>query len=493
MNKKRNRLVSSGDESDCEEGWKRRVKDGDRCKCFFLTWSAPTEDCAKKFKKPTEMTRKSFARVLESISNDALSESRTVGNLSLGNISIFKEEHFSGQPHYHALLCFTDKVRCGHRIEEILSQKHNIKCYIEVANGGTRPVDRILHYVLVPSTEKPYVDKSPYFSDPGIVTDRLRDIVARATSRLWNGMASSDEIFKFISDKPTVTSYDTLLTLIESRPGDVIARRISKFVNNNICKAQEVIDGLIERRDRKKSQKESELTPKAYFLYKSRSSTKCCCPAGGTRLESDIDFLEEYHGRANTEAVFTFIDKYLSDTLPTVGRPRNLMLLGVPGAGKSTLTDLIREFVPAKRIFEPVLNTSTPYALLSPNSVLVAIDDFRFSSRVPISSTLQWLEGRGFGVDIKNQQPKYHKTGPPWMISANYAEQNTKSDGWKPIDIKAFQDRCWVSYLNAPIPKDKYVPDLHKKMTNCAFCKVNAITKRCPTLRKMVESPAPSP
>ena len=210
----------------------------------------------------------------------------------------------------------------------------------------------------------------------------------------------------------------------------------------------------------------------------------CCCPGGSTMLEADIDFLVEYHGVANVSAVFEFMELYFTNTLPAIGRPRNLMLLGVPGAGKSTLTDLIRSVIPGKRTFEPVLNSTTPFSQLGDTSLLCAIDDFRFSNRVPISSTLQWLEGRPFGCDVKNKEPRQHTRGPVWMVSANYADN---CDGWKPVDVAAFKDRFRISYMNFPVPKEKYISDLHEKMKSCTMCRVKSMTKRCNSLKKVAE------
>ena len=68
-----------------------------------------------------------------------------------------------------------------------------------------------------------------------------------------NTQSSLDEIYAYFAGNPKIKSYDNLLDALENggkKKRDVQKARISKFVNNNIGKAKDLINGLILRRDR---------------------------------------------------------------------------------------------------------------------------------------------------------------------------------------------------------------------------------------------------
>ena len=121
----------------------------------------------------------------------------------------------------------------------------------------------------------------------------------------------------------------------------------------------------------------------------------------------------QFHGLANVQPFFKWADRYLSESLPPIGRPRNCFLAGVSSSGKSTLTDLVCYLIPGNRTFTPVCNSSTPYCKLRDHHAIATCDDWRFTTKVPVTETLQWMGGGPFSVDIKGKVPASIKQGPP--------------------------------------------------------------------------------
>ena len=207
---------------------------------------------------------------------------------------------------------------------------------------------------------------------------------------------------------------------------------------------------------------------------------QCACLPGGYTVEQDVDFLESHHGAANVGPFFQWADRFLTDTLVKVGRPKNSYTYGCPGSGKSTLADLVRLIVPERRSHIPCLNTGTPYSALQPSHLLSICEDWRFTSRVPVSETLQWLEGRAFLVDVKSKEPRRLDAGPPCMHSSNHKDAQKP---WAAADVQAYMDRCFVSNLLTPIPAERRQEGMLGRMEACPHCCMASLAKRCPTIR----------
>ena len=240
---------------------------------------------------------------------------------------------------------------------------------------------------------------------------------------------------------------------------------------------------MIARRDRISRKLASLTTPKQYLETYMKACDKCMCPDGenATSLAEDIDFLVGFHGFQNIGPFFEWADKFFGGNLPTRGRPKNCYIIGYPSSGKSTLSDLVVGIIPGNRVFTPVLNSSTPFCNLSNHHMLATCDDWRFTGKVPVTETLQWMEGRSFGVDVKGKDPISIDIGPICLYSANH--KKTRGD-WTDVDIQAFQDRCYiVSMPHAVHPKDR--KPVGDKMTACKFCRIQALAKYCPFIQQL--------
>ena len=477
-------LVPSGDESDARSAGANQHKAigmNDRPRCILITWSHPK---STTLRAPSSCSRMAFARMVES-SAKALG---TRGNpVEVESISVFRELHTNQHPHYHAVLDLKSRCRAAWRLTDVFWEAHQVKVHTAVL-GGRQPLTHALEYCVVPTLSKPSVDQSPYFTDPSVVSTRLWDKAAKAAKALNRGSASNDEVYQYLKQRPHIGTYDELLLDVDSNSSDTshVARgRVSRFINNNIQSAQGIVSALIARREFPKYAAECHIGIRDYLEAALRDCGECVCPPGDVSLEANVDYLCVHHGHGNVKPFFQWADLYFTDEMVKVGRPKNSLTIGCTGSGKSTLADLVRHIVPKHRRFCPVLESSTPFSGLQKRHILCETDDWRLSARVPITATLNWLEGRTFGVDVKGLNPVIHSRGPVCMLSANHLKGSAP---WQDVDVAAFRSRCFVSNLLTPIPEGDKVVELHNKMVACARCRMQSLAKRCPRIQKIWEA-----
>ena len=459
-------------EDRCESAWKRKLAKGDRPKSILITWSHPKNPM---FQKPEFYTRKEFARLVEG----------TCAHLgaTVESMAVFREPHKNAAAHYHVLVILQGRSTRLWAFDETIFQRHYIKTFTEMVVGGSKkPHFRVLEYLMCPTPRKMEVDEAPYITKNMEVPGKLWDKAAKSKSKLENSPASPDEIYQFLLENPSVASHGTLLDLLDSGEGkNVKLRRISKFVNNNIRVAREVIAGLLARRDRNRIRKENLKTPMHYLVDSIQNCGECACPKGPglTTLAEDVDFLVQFHGASNVLPFFERADRFFAGTLPTKGRPKNCYIEGRPTSGKSSLADLVTYIIPESRIVSPTLDSSTPFSKIRSHYLLCVVDDWRFSQKVPVTGTLQWMEGRNFGVDIKGQEAVQVEMGPICLFSSNYSGPTL---AWRELDIQAFRDRCYTVRMEHRIPplSRKEVGD---KMKKCASCRVQALAQYSPCVR----------
>ena len=463
-----------------EAKWKKKVEKGDRPKSLFLTWSNTDKP---QLEKPSAFSRKGFARAIEHVCH--------LLQAKMESVAIFKEEHKDGATHFHALLILAEKSSKMWAFSDRFLSQYKGAVFTEVVVGNTnKPHYRILEYLLSPTPQKPQVDTNPYISKNLSIPDNLWDKAAKAQKKLGSSPATPNEIYSFLLERKEIRSYDDLLEMIDSSGQSkgltgVTLGRISRYINNNIVagRANELVSGLIHRRDRIAKQVESLTTPTQYLEKYIEQCEKCVCPTGAkkTTLAEDIDWLVDFHGIRNIGPFFEWADKFFGGELPVKGRPKNCYIIGCPGSGKSTLADLAMGVIPEDRIFSPTLNSSTPFSKLRDHHILSACDDWRFNLKVPVTETLQWMEGRGFGVDVKGKEPVEMKSGPVCLYSANHKKPTAN---WSEVDIQAFEDRCYVSVMKNKVPPNSR-SNVANKMETCFFCRIDALAKYAPSVAKL--------
>ena len=470
--------IVSDDDEECDNNappnlWKRQVVKGDRPKTLFLTWP---HSSISAFRKPATMSRKDLARAIE------------IACWELGakveGLGVFQERHQSGDIHYHALINLKAKTRSAWELDTFMFRLHKAKTYTEVVIGSSaKPQNRILQYLLVPTPAKLHVDSSPYVTKGISIPEKILDEAAKARKKLDNSAAAPDEVLAFLGGNREITSYDDLQDYLDkANDDDLRAKRVNKYVTNNIARSRDLVAALIARRDRKTDVDEAKKTPAWYLEKAITESGNCQCPKGTgvTTLAQDMDFLVGYHGVGNVSPFFVWADRFFSGTLPSVGRPRNVHFAGSPGSGKSTLSDLISFYVPKSRIFSPVIDSSAPYAKMRSHHLLSICDDWRFTAKAPVTCTLQWLEGRSFAVDVKGEAPIPISQGPFGLFSSNPDEK----DSWRRADIDAFNDRCYLCVLHTPVPRARRT-NISAKMENCPYCRSYVLAKYVASVRRV--------
>ena len=191
-----------------------------------------------------------------------------------------------------------------------------------------------------------------------------------------------------------------------------------------------------------------------------------------------------FHTVRDVWPFFQWADKFFAGELPSRGRPKNCLIMGRPTSGKSVLTDLVAQIIPPNRIFSPILDSSAPFGHLRSHFLLSTCDDWRFSLKVPVTGTLQWLEGRAFAVDVKGKNPVPIKQGPIRLYSTNH---DTANANWRGVDIEAFLARCYVVRLQNRAPQLACNENISEKMEACPFCRIKSLGQRCESARKAWE------
>lgn len=326
------------------------------------------------------------------------------------------------------------------QVDDIIYDRIGAKTFTETVVGETtRPQYRILRYLAVPTVSKPEVDQTPYLTKGLEIPPFLLDEAAKALAKLRSRPASQDEVYAFLCENRGIRTYNELLDWVDARPG-IAESRVSKYINNNICRAEDSVRLLIQRRNRAEAASELSKGPTWYLEEAVKKCGVCVCTGAprSTTVEQDLDFLVNFHGLPAVQPFLHFAEKFFSQTLPRTGRPRNCFLVGVPSSGKSTLTDLVSQVIPSDRTFSMALDSTTPFCNLRSQHLLATCDDWRFTNKVPVTGTLQWLEGRPFAVDVKGKDPIQLAQGPPCLLSTN---RTNESGSWEIVDIEAFRER----------------------------------------------------
>ena len=71
------------------------------------------------------------------------------------------------------------------------------------------------------------------------------------------------QVYAFLRDKIDIRSYGNLENWIRARPGTT-ETRISRYINNNICRSEDAVGLLIERRGRLETASECAKGPTRY-------------------------------------------------------------------------------------------------------------------------------------------------------------------------------------------------------------------------------------
>lgn len=362
-----------------DKSWQRNLNDDgeDRVRVLFITWSNPKK---AGHAAPSEKTREEFANMIRT---SLRSIQKSVSYVA--SLCVFQEMHKDKTIHYHSVVAFESRTRCAPQLREQLYELYKVSAHITTAHGS-RPLERCLEYLMVPTVSKMQLDPTPYFSQEDMVPPSVADKVAKAYVKLERGTPGNHEVYEYLSENESIKTYSDFLKMVD-KPGDksIREKRLSRYISHNISSVEATVGMLIDRRDAPYREKEAARTAKDYLCQKFSEHCSCTCTDPQSSLEKDIDYLLFFHGEGNVQPFFTWADQFLTDSLVSVGRPKNSFTHGCPGSGKSTLADLIRMIIPESRIHTPCLNTSTPFSSLRSDHLLSICEDWRFTSRVPVN------------------------------------------------------------------------------------------------------------
>ena len=122
-----------------------------------------------------------------------------------------------------------------------------------------------------------------------------------------------------------------------------------RWLHRNIEKAYTVVSELVNKEMRSVLPPASECTAQA--IQRPSATTTCTCEPRG-KWEDLLDGLVDFHGE---EALMPFVrywTKFWANELPAKGRPRNLLIVGAHGSGKSVPLNLLLSAIDSRRIFK---------------------------------------------------------------------------------------------------------------------------------------------
>ena len=446
------------------------ISSTDRPSALFITWSHPRKDGQRS---PVDCTRSDFAVEIDNAIRSMPEPPRALG------IAVFQEPHRSGELHFHAIVLLGCRWRRAHMLPQALVSLRKIYAHVATAMGA-KPLGRMLEYCMVPSLSKMEIDREPFVRGELVIPENVIDKARKAYRKLERGTASNHEAYEYLIEHPHISSCPEFVASVDSEVGTSMrVGRLSRFISHNIHKLEGTIDLLIKRRDAPKMKEELKLTPRGYLKDKIANAGRCQCPPGKMTVQADIDALCLHHGVGHTGPFFAWANLFLTDSLVSVGRPKNSLAIGCPGSGKTTMEDLVNMIIPRSRVHVPCPNAGTPYSGLSTIHLLSATTDWRLTNKVPVSETLQWMEGRPFVIDVKNKEPTRIEQGPPCMHSTNHLKPQGQ---WNQVDVEAYRDRCYVSYLLTPFPIHMRHSSMEERMRRCPFCCLLSLAKRCPSI-----------
>ena len=458
-----------------EQGSVRRADDlylknpapGDASAAVFVTWSRP-KSSGGFWLKPGD--RKEFAKILgEAV--DIINTNVPPANIAI-TCAVFKEFHKGGDAHHHAILESKEKSTCWYMMSDILRQNFRVPCHVQIGTGrGFNHIERMLRYVMVPTVAKWDLDPTPFFSPGFAVPEKIVAARSKAFVALKSRPSTNDEVFGWLQSHPGVDTYNNFVDFVDENvsPGDIALSRLAKFISKNVKDGRQIVDFLIQRRDRKQKKKENCLGWND--LMDIAWKAECACSPPNT-LKRQLIWSVEWHDK--NERQFKESKRLLGAFAANLyfgtfqDRKENIFGVGTKGSGKSTVLHVFENLVPPHRVFAPAYDSSAPFSGLGDHHILGSFQEFRCRQNVDSATTLLWLEGKeNLKVDVKHEAPLVlPRGGPRCILSSNYLIQCA---GWKDADIEALYDRCEVFYWNMALPEGARTQAARNKCQKCSI------------------------
>ena len=458
---------------------------GERSNAVLITWSRPRGNSGF-WRAPGE--RSEFAKILgEAV--DIINKQVKNAGISI-KCAVFQEKRAEGGVHNHAILGSQEPTVCWNLLDGVLRKKSRVACHIRVGVGrGFSHIEHMLRYLMAPSVTKWDLDPYPFFSPNFDVPRKILAERSKAYNTLKNRSSPNDEVFEWLKAHPDIKTFnhfsDYVDEQLETKKGDIGLARLSKFISKNTKDGQQIVDNLINRRDRAVN-KDLNTLGRSDFMGKAWKAA-CTCPSKN-KLRQELLWSVEWrdHNERLSKNSKGVIGDYAAnlyfDTFQD--RKENICASGIKGTGKTTVLHAFENIVPPHRIFAPTYGSGAPFSGLADHHLLGSLQEFRCRPNIDCATVLLWLERKeDLKIDVKHQDPVVIKNGGPrCIVSSNYLRP---SPGWQAEDIEAFYDRCACFYWNLSLPQEQKTQAARNK---CQRCSVGFLAACSPKLLSSLES-----
>ena len=180
----------------------------------------------------------------------------------------------------------------------------------------------------------------------------------------------------------------------------------------------------------------------------------------------------------SSKSIGSFLGKLINDNFDT--RKQSLYLMGVPGSGKSSVTQCIVNICDKGTVFLPDFSSSFPFSSMRDDDVLGNLNEFRLNPNHSPSTWLLVLERSSVNVDIKGKPSNFISKPPPNVVSSNLLKA---SGNWTGQDVDAISDRCvcitWTKKLPDTMTSKWGTSVLGQKCKKCSADVICSISQDC--------------
>ena len=211
---------------------------------------------------------------------------------------------------------------------------------------------------MVPSVTKWDLDPYPFFSPNFDVPRKILAERSKAYNILKNRSSPNDGVFEWLKAHPDIKTFnhfsDYVDEQLETKKGDIGLARPSKFISKNTKGGQQIVDNLINRRDRAVN-KDLNTLGWSDFMGKAWKAA-CTCPSKN-KLRQELLWSAEWHdhnerlsknsrGVIGDYAANLYFDAFQD-------RKENICASGIKGTGKTTALRAFENIVPPTAFLPP--------------------------------------------------------------------------------------------------------------------------------------------
>ena len=420
--------VLTGEDTPLEKLHQIKPTKGSRHMACFLTWSNTKK---KDLKSPSDFTKADFARMLATAWDTIRAKDTPVPSML-----ICEERHQDGSIHFHCIMR-TDK-KCGlwWQLSECLK---NMKVMVDIScTTDKNGVSNMIRYLLCPSKSKPDVDSTPFRTENFVIGTQIIASIEKVKSSFAKRPADGEEIKSYIFENTDITDFRGFCVRVDqslrNEPDSLFYKLFSAFISKN-RDARSIVELSIDRRNDITT---VHRTFKEMFL--SSYNSDCQCTEKGMLLAATMDSVKFHDGKGVKKNSSNDIAGFASDLINSSFKTRRqtLYLFGVPGSGKSCITQCFVNICDEPSLFTPDFSSAFPFSSMKTHHALSNYNEFRLNPKQSPSTWLLVLERSAVNIDIKGKPSVHIPKPPPGVMSSNIL---TPNHTWTNADIEALSDR----------------------------------------------------